>query len=139
MVRFSTVLLVIYSLFIVLLANPAFAQTVSSTKTVDTSGAEIPKRESSVFLKRSIAESDKAWSDRSSSVDVREMEKISRQTPQNHRMSTWKMVGIGLAIVATAAIVYLLVRYGEECKRREPANCRPGVDQVCICVEFENH
>ena len=138
MVRFSTVLLVIYSLLVVFLVDPVFAQT-DSPPAGNAVGTMARQSESSTAIKRSIAESDKAQRERSS-IDAKEMEKISRQTPQYHRrMSTWKMVGIGLAIVATAAIVYLLIRYGEECKRREPTNCRPGVDQVCICVEFENH
>jgi hypothetical protein len=121
MLKLTTVFLLI-SVFI---TGTLYGQTV----------ATMPKpQENQSDLNEIIAKENEKIKQESAVIDSKKMEKSQRQTPKNNWTAKEKTFLI-LGIIGTAALVFLLVKYGKNCLRYEN-NCSPSEDG-CYCAEYE--
>ncbi|MFT3743795.1 MAG: hypothetical protein QM785_05815 [Pyrinomonadaceae bacterium] len=139
MFRTTATLLVIFAILSLPLAQPTFAQS------------QVPAREIGVTeklpevivpdMKRVIAEHNKKYAELSGKTDAKTMEKLDRQRAQTqgNGLTGKQKLAIVLGVVAIAAIVFFVVKYGKNCLRSEPAGCTPTVDEPCTCLEYEQN
>lgn len=135
--RSLTSFLLIYSILLVSLTLPAAAQPNERPS----QEAVVPKQQEidSVGLKKTIAREDAKFRAESATYDPVKAEKEARkQTAKKGWSRNDKLLLAGL-IVAVAAIVFFVVKYGKECVRSSPAGCTPGVDEYCVCEEYEQN
>lgn len=139
MFRFTATLLVILAILSLPLSQPTFAQS------------QVPVRDIGVVeqlpdvivldMKKAIAENNKKYAELSGKTDAKTMEKLDRQRAQvkGNGLTGKQKFYIVLGIAAVAALVFVLVKYGKDCKTSEPAGCTPGVDEFCTCTEYEQN
>ena len=135
MLKRSMTLWVIFALLTVPFSHPVFAQAqvpAQDEVKVETGGSIEP----TVDFRKVVAENDRQYRERMEKGDVKAMEKISRQTTKKGLTSRQKTY-IALGIVGLAALIFVLVKYGKDCKVYEPAGCTPsGDDNNCTCKEY---
>lgn len=139
MFRNAATLFVILAILSLSLSQPVSAQS------------QIPAREIGVTeklsepglpdMKRVIAEHNKKYAELSGKTDAKTMEKLDRQRAQTkgNGLTGKQKFYIFLGVAAVAAFVFVLVKYGKDCKTSEPAGCTPGVDEFCTCTEYEQN
>lgn len=66
-----------------------------------------------------------------------ERERGNQQAQQKGWSKTKKVLVISAIAVGVAALLFVLIKYGKDCIRSEPAGCTPGVDENCTCLEYE--
>ncbi len=99
--------------------------------------ATVPKdQESQSNLNQVIARENEKIQKKSSVLDLKELEKSQRQVPKQNWTAKEKTFLI-LGIIGTAALVFLVIKYGKDCVRYEN-NCNPGSDN-CYCAEYKQN
>lgn len=139
MFRTAATLLVILAILSLPLSQPTFAQSKVPVKEVGM--AEKLPDVIVPDMKRVIAEHNKKYAELSGKTDAKTMEKLDRQRAQTkgNGLTGKQKLAIFLGIVAVAAIIFVVVKYGKECLRSEPAGCTPTVDDPCVCTEYEQN
>ncbi len=88
-------------------------------------------------LKTAIALDTKRHDDRSAEPDVRSIERDATKLPNKPTFWTKKNTAlVVLAAVGLAALVFVLIKYGKDCLKTDPANCALGTDEICTCTEY---
>ncbi|CAN5326444.1 hypothetical protein BH10ACI2_BH10ACI2_24610 [soil metagenome] len=134
MLKFTTTLLVTIAILSFPLSQPLFSQAKAEDNVkIEASQSPEPKPD----LKKVISENEESYRQRTASVDVKELEKLNRQTPKAGGWTTKEKVWLALGIVGVAALVFVLIKYYKKCLRSDPPNCTVGVDEICTCLEYE--
>ena len=121
--------LVATSVIWLFVATPAAAQTNAPSSVQRTAGSDSG-------LKASIADAQRLADQRSASVDVKALDKLDRQTPKKHGLTTKQKTWIVIGAIAFAALIFVVIKYGKDCIKSDPAGCTPGVDEPCTCLEY---
>jgi len=131
MLKFVTTLFLILSIVVVSNTLPAVAQAqADQSKPEAEKNAELKKvfeKETENF-KADSAEFDPVKADR---------ENAQQQAQKKGWSTTKKTLVITAVAVGVAGLLFLLIKYGKKCLRSDPANCTPGVDEICVCLEYE--
>ena len=123
MIKLTTVFLII-TIFI---TGTLYAQTL----------ATVPKlQENQSDLNLVIAGENEKIQKEASVLNLKKLEKAQRQVPKQNWTAKEKTFLI-LGIIGTAALVFLLIKYGKECIRYEN-NCSPSQDG-CYCAEYKQN
>jgi hypothetical protein len=64
-------------------------------------------------------------------------DRAKQQTGKKGWSTTKKTLVIAAIAVGIAAILFIGIKYGKDCLRSSPPNCTPGVDENCVCEEYE--
>lgn len=134
MLRITATQLVIFALLSLPFSHTRFAQSlvpIQEAKT-ETQPAGVPD------LKSIIARNEQTYRERSATVDVKAMEKIARQTPKGNGLTGKQKAYIVLGVVGLAALVFVLVKYGKNCKTYSPAGCS-SLDDNCTCTDYHQN
>ena len=133
MLKFTTTLFLIFTVFIVSTQTPALGQSGPDSSQDAPQTAE--KRD---LQKVFTAETERFKSDSASFDPVKVEREAAKQQAQKQGWSKTKKVLVITAIaVGVAALLFVVIKYGKNCLRSEPANCTPGVDENCVCLEYE--
>ncbi len=136
MIRSSTIVIVIFALFIVTV-NPApvlaQARLVDPPKAVASQSSKAKQPD----YKEVLARANEKYKTESVEFDPVKIEREKSRQAAKKGMSTkektlWTVFAVGIAV-----LVVLLIKYGRDCKTSEPAGCTPGVDEFCTCTEYE--
>ena len=131
MLKFVTTLFLILSIVVVSTTMPAVAQAQA-----DQSKAEAEKN--SELKKVFEKETEKFKADSAEFDPVKADRENAQQQAQKKGWSTTKKTLVIAAVaVGVAGLLFLLIKYGKNCLRSDPANCTPGVDENCVCLEYE--
>ena len=123
MLKLTTVFLIIT----VFITGTLYGQTL----------ATVPKSEENQSdLDQVIARENEKILKEASFLDSKKLEKSQRQVPKQNWTAKEKTFLI-LGIIGTAALVFLLIKYGKECARYEN-NCSPSEDG-CYCAEYKQN
>lgn len=135
MLKSTTVLFLVCAMLFVSLGVPASAQQVPAKQSVSTIKTDVRNPNlKDVFAKQTdIIKSNEAIFDPVKT----ERERGNQQAQQKGWSKTKKVLVISAIAVGVAALLFVLIKYGKDCVRSEPANCTPGVDVNCICLEYE--
>ena len=133
----STCLLIVISILLVSVTTPARAQTAAvPDKEV---AASRDSNSNTSDLRQTIAnETEKLKAD-SASFDPSKADRdlARQQTAKKGWSTTKKTLVISAIAVGLAAILFIVIKYGKDCLRSDPPNCTPGVDENCVCEEYE--
>lgn len=134
MLRTSSTIVVIFSLLLLSVGNTATAQTKQSIPEISSESSDI---QSKPELKTLIAQADKKAAEQAFDPVAADKTHERSRAQQKKGWSTGDKLLLAGLIVGIAAIVFIVVKYGKECLRSSPANCTPGVDEFCVCEEYE--
>ena len=139
--KILTTQLLIFTLLVVSVCLPIFAQTQPVTVTngpvpvEDADESPAPKKPD---LKNVFGKKASELKDQSIFFDVKKAEKESRrQQPKTNNWSkrktilVWVLVGIGAAVG-----IYFLAKYAKDCIKSDPPGCDPFYDEYCTCTEY---
>jgi hypothetical protein len=135
MLKSAATLLVIIS--ILLVSTPVRPQStvvpeseLAASREANTSTAD---------LKTVISnETEKLRADSAAFDPVKADRDLAKQQTSKKGWSTTKKTLLITAIAAgIAAVLFIAIKYGKDCLRSSPPNCTPGVDENCVCEEYE--
>jgi hypothetical protein len=135
MLKSAATLLVIIS--ILLVSTPVLPQStvvpeseLAASREANTSTAD---------LKTVISnETEKLRADSAAFDPVKADRDLAKQQTSKKGWSTTKKTLLITAIAAgIAAVLFIAIKYGKDCLRSSPPNCTPGVDENCVCEEYE--
>jgi len=133
MLKSTTALLLVYAILFVSLGLPANAQPVPAMEAPVKNEVQGPDLKD-VFAKQTdIIKANEAIFDPVKT----ERERGNQQAQQKGWSKTKKVLVISAIAVGVAALLFVLIKYGKDCLRSDPANCTPGVDENCVCLEYE--
>jgi hypothetical protein len=138
MFKFATTLFTIFSIVLVSTTAPTLAQPPAGSDaqpaaTQNTNMASKPDLQQ-VFAK----ETEKLKAENSTFDPVKADIESSKQQAQKKGWSTTKKTLVITAIaVGLAAILFIAIKYHKDCLRSDPENCSPGIDENCVCLEYE--
>ncbi len=129
--KFATTLYLILNIVVVSTTMPAAAQAQADQGKPQAEKTQELKKvfeKETVKFKADSAEFDPVKADR---------ENAQQQAQKKGWSNTKKTLVIAAVAVGVAGLLFLLIKYGKECLRTDPANCRLGVDEICVCLEYE--
>lgn len=130
---------IIFSLLLTALMLPVAAQ---SGPTADISLRTYTKQQQAKpeTLKETLAKETRKTGSDTSSFDPAKADAIYQKQAQQQPKKwskTKKVLVISAIAVGVAALLFVLIKYGKDCARTEPANCDWVNDEFCTCVEYE--
>ena len=134
MFKFTTTFFVIYSILSLSLSTPVQAQSllpVAGTARVTNTGDPKPD------LWKAVVENERQYNARAAVPNIRELERLNRQFPKKKGLTGKQKTWIVFGAIGFAALIFVLIKYGKDCIRSEPAGCTPTVDEPCTCLEYE--
>lgn len=136
MLKSATTQFVIFAVLCLSLSQPVLTQTSEPAASEKPAARSTSKKPD---LKKVVAQNERQYRERSESVDVKALEKIERQQPKGHGLTGRQKAYIALAIIGVAALVFVLVKYGKECLKTDPAGCDPYSDTGCTCTQYKQN
>jgi len=140
MKRVLTTQLLIFALLIVGLRVPGVAQPqpAPANEPVTSDSADIDLIKTKSDLRSVFAKKTAEYNKRALNFDLKKTEKEERkQQPKKKFWSKTNTTFLVLFIVGTAALVFLIAKYYHKCIRTNYPDCTPGVDESCVCEEYE--
>lgn len=116
-------------LIAILLSITIFVSGTMNAQTV------APMNENAPKLREAVSKETEKLKSESAEIDVKKLEKASRQTPQKgwSKKEKWLMTGIVVALVGLAVVLVLTTK---RCTKRSPSNCSFTEDTNCQCLEY---
>jgi hypothetical protein len=135
MLKSAATLLVIIS--ILLVSTPVLPQSTVVPESELAASREA--NTSTTDLKTVISnETEKLRADSAAFDPVKADRDLAKQQTSKKGWSTTKKTLLITAIaVGIAAVLFIAIKYGKDCLRSSPPNCTPGVDENCVCEEYE--
>jgi hypothetical protein len=135
MLKSAATLLVIIS--ILLVSTPVRPQSTVVPESELAASREA--NTSTTDLKTVISnETEKLRADSAAFDPVKADRDLAKQQTSKKGWSTTKKTLLITAIAAgIAAVLFIAIKYGKDCLRSSPPNCTPGVDENCVCEEYE--
>jgi hypothetical protein len=135
MLKSAATLLVIIS--ILLVSTPVLPQSTVVPESELAASREA--NTSTTDLKTVISnETEKLRADSAAFDPVKADRDLAKQQTSKKGWSTTKKTLLITAIAAgIAAVLFIAIKYGKDCLRSSPPNCTPGVDENCVCEEYE--
>jgi len=135
--KFAITLFTLYSLLIVGTTLPVSAQSQTQTEEIPSAAAPIAAQNKSALKDVFAIETEKLKGE-SASFDVeRSKRDNARQQTKKKGWSTTNKLLLAAAIVGFVGLMFVVIKYGKNCLRSSPAGCTPGVDESCVCEEYE--
>lgn len=137
MLKSAAALLVIIS--ILLVSTPTSVLPQSTVVPENELAARRETNTNTADLKQLISnETEKLKADSAAFDPVKaDRDRAKQQTSKKGWSTTKKTLLITAIAVGIAAMLFIVIKYGKDCLRSDPPNCTPGVDENCVCEEYE--